>query len=82
MLRNLATAGKRFVSMSHKRDIEVLHLGNKIIFDVPLYFENGMIVRDTRVERGRLIINAVKRMDEELKQEAKIVDLEGCCYKK
>ena len=80
MLRNLATAGKRFINMSHQRNIDVLHTGNRIIFDVPLYFEQGMIVKDTRVESGRLIINAIKRMDEELK-ERRFIE-EGCCPKK
>ena len=82
MIRNLATAGKRvFTSMSHERNINVLHLGNRVIFDVPLYFERGIIVKDTRVEGNRMIVNAIKRMDEEI-NEQKRYDLEGCCPKK
>ena len=53
--------------MSHTRNCEVLHLGNRIIIDVSLYFENGMIVKEARVECGRLIIDAIKKT-EELKQ--------------
>ena len=81
MLRNLATAGRKFVTMTHQRDINVLHMGNKIVFDIPLYFENGLIVKDTRVESGRLIINAIKRLDEDIKEHQQ-KDLEGCCPKK
>ncbi len=82
MLRNLATTGKRvFASMSHERNINVLHLGNRVIFDVPLYFERGIIVKDTRVEGNRMIVNAIKRMDDEIKEQERY-DLEGCCPKK
>lgn len=83
MIRNLITAGKYASSfMSHERNIYVLHRGNKITFDVPLYFEQGMIVKDTRVEAGRLIINAIKRLDIDIKEQQERLDLEGCCPKK
>ena len=50
----------------------VLHLGNKLVFDVPLYYESGFVVKEVRVESGRMIINAVKRLDAELKEEEKL----------
>ena len=50
--------------MSHIRDCEVIHIDNRIIIDVPLIWENGMIFKDARVEYGRLIINCLKKTEE------------------
>ncbi len=70
--------------MSHNRDIYVLHKGNKVIFDIPLYFERGIMVKDTYVDGNRMIVNAIKRLDveEQERKAEKMMDLEGCCPKK
>jgi hypothetical protein len=45
--------------MSHARDITVIHtIDKRIFFDIPLYFEKGMLVETVRVEDGRLIVIA------------------------
>ena len=45
--------------MSHTRDINVIHtIDKRIFFDIPLYFEKGMVVETVRVEGGRLIVIA------------------------
>lgn len=69
MEKGLRFASRMASHFSHERNIQVLHLGNKIIFDVPLVFENGIIIKETRVETGRLVIHAIKRMDQELKDQ-------------
>jgi len=72
MLRNVRFASRMASHFSHERSIQVLHLGNKIIFDVPLVFENSIIIKDTRVDGGRLIINAIKRLDVEIEEQKKL----------
>ena len=50
------------VAMTHKRDIMVVHTVDKRIFvDIPLYSEEGMIIRETVIEKGRMIVIAEKR---------------------
>lgn len=53
-----------FVTMSHVRDIYVLHKGGKVIFDIPLYMERGIIFKEARIESGRMIIEAVKKFED------------------
>ena len=72
MLKGLRFASKLASHFSHERNMTVLHLGNKLVFDVPLYYESGFVVKEVRVESGRMIINAVKRLDAELKEEEKL----------
>jgi len=69
MLKNFRSASKLASHFSHERNMQVLHLGNKIIFDVPLHYENSIIVKEVRVETGRLLVHAIKRMDEEMKEQ-------------
>lgn len=50
------------VAMTHQRDIMVFHTVDKrIFFDIPLYSEEGMIIRETVIEKGRMIVIAEKR---------------------
>ena len=45
--------------MSHSRDITVIHtIDKRIFFDIPLYFEKGMVVETVKVQDGRLIVIA------------------------
>jgi len=54
--------------MSHSRDIFVVHtISNKIIFDIPLHFEKGMIFKDARIESGRMLIYCDKPPNNDLK---------------
>lgn len=81
MLRGITTAGKRLFTMSHERSIYVLHEGNRITFDIPLFFENGMRVVNTKVEDGRMIVEALAKPDIE-PVEKNVTYYEGCCPKK
>ena len=50
------------VAMSHQRDITVFHTVDKrIYFDIPLYGVEGMIIRETVIEKGRMIVIAEKQ---------------------
>jgi hypothetical protein len=49
--------------MTHVRDIDVLYTMKGIRFIVPLHLEKEMslIVKDVRVEMGRMVIETVKK---------------------
>ena len=55
--------------MSHTRDIYVVHtVSNKVIFDIPLYFEKDIRIIDARIETGRMIVTCEKStLDADLK---------------
>lgn len=45
------------VIMTHTRDISVIKtIDNRIFFDIPLYFEKGIEIKDVRIETGHMII--------------------------
>lgn len=58
-----------FATLMHERNCMVTHIGNRIVFTVPLHFENGMMVKKTIVETGRLTIEAIKRLDVDIREQ-------------
>ena len=58
-----------FATLIHERNCMVTHIGNRIVFSIPLQLENGMMVKKTTVEFGRLTVEAIKRLDVDLKEQ-------------
>jgi len=54
-----------FATLHHIRNIDVAHIGNKVVFHIPLHLEAemGLMVKEVRVEMGRMIVETIKRID-------------------
>jgi hypothetical protein len=47
--------------MTHTRDISVVHtIDKRVFFDIPLYHEKSLILKDVHIEAGRMVITCHK----------------------
>jgi len=52
------------IIMTHSRDITVFYTKQKVIFEIPLYFEPSIKLDKVSLEDGLLVIETLKRVEQ------------------
>lgn len=65
MIRLPLSSGTSKMFAVHERTIRIHYLGNRVVFHIPLMNEPIYHIVRTSVESGRMVVEAVERLDKE-----------------